>query len=40
MPAQKTVPKTPAKVGRPRSSDKDKSERGDRILNAAEELFA
>lgn len=40
MPAPKTAPKAPAKVGRPRSSDKDKSERGDRILNAAEELFA
>ncbi len=32
--------KTPAKVGRPRGSEKDKSERGERILNAAEALFA
>jgi len=36
-PVQK---KSPAKVGRPRSNDKEKTERGERILNAAEELFA
>ncbi|WP_237457610.1 TetR/AcrR family transcriptional regulator [Pseudomaricurvus sp. HS19] len=33
-------PKKTTKVGRPRSSDKETSERGERILNAAEELFA
>jgi AcrR family transcriptional regulator len=32
--------KSPAKVGRPRAADKDKTERGERILNAAEKLFA
>jgi AcrR family transcriptional regulator len=32
--------KSAAKVGRPRAADKDKTERGERILNAAEKLFA
>lgn len=32
--------KSPARVGRPRNTDKDKTVRGERILNAAEELFA
>jgi AcrR family transcriptional regulator len=32
--------KPTGKVGRPRSDDREKTERGERILNAAEELFA
>lgn len=34
------IQKSTARVGRPRNDDKEKSERGERILNAAEELFA
>lgn len=38
--SSKAQKKAPAKVGRPRNDDKEKTERGERILNAAEELFA